>query len=109
MTDLVKFTLRIPHGLHEKLRKRAQSLDRSLNQVIVDTLKEGLEIENRSTESSKARGLRILRQHNMVAEPGIGRKHFDTNEPEISNAELRVLLNGVPPLSDAIIEDREPR
>ena len=109
MTDLVKLTLRIPPSLHERLAKRAQSLDCSLNKVIVETLKDGLEIENAPTESSKARALRILRQHNMIAEPSAGRKLYETNTPEITNAELRELLKGVPPLSDAIIEEREPR
>jgi hypothetical protein len=109
MTDLVKLTLRIPPRLHERLKKRAQSQDCSLNQVILKTLEEGLEVERPAVESPRERALRILRQHNMIAEPGAGRKLYETNEPEITNAQLREMLKGVPPLSDAIIEEREPR
>lgn len=109
MTDLVKLTLRIPPRLHERLKKRAQSQDCSLNQAILKTLEDGLEVERPLAESPRERALRILRQHNMIAEPGAGRNLYDTDEPEMTNAELREMLKGVPPLSEAIIEEREPR
>jgi hypothetical protein len=109
MTDLVKLTVRIPPRLHERLKKRARNQDCSLNQVILKTLEKGLEVEQPIVESPRERALRVLRQHNMIAEPGAGRKLYEVNEPELTNAELREMLKGVPPLSDAIIEEREPR
>ena len=109
MTDLIKLTLRIPPRLHERLKKRARSQDCSLNQAILQTLVEGLEVERPEVESPRERALRILRQHNMIVEPGAEWQKYAENAPDLTHAELREMLKGVPPLSQAIIEEREPR
>jgi hypothetical protein len=60
-------------------------------------------------ESEREIMLRSLREHGLVEEPGPRWREYAEKAPEMTHVELREMLKGVPPLSEAIIEDREPR
>jgi hypothetical protein len=109
MTDLVKLTVRIPPRLHERLKKRAQQSDYSLNRTIVETIEEGLKVDRTIEESERERMLRLLREHGLIEQPGPGWEKYTAVPHSMTHAELREMLKGLPPLSEAIIADREPR
>ena len=109
MERIVKMTVRLPAGLHEQLKKRAKTSDWSLNTVVVETLREGLEQEKPASGSERDRVLRLLREYGLIEELGPGWKKTIEQAPKISHAELRERLKGVPPLSELIIAEREPR
>jgi len=75
----------------------------------VETLEEGLEVVKPPEETARERMLRLLREHGMIEEPSPRWNEYAVGAPEMTHAELREMLKGVPPLSQAIIEDREPR
>jgi hypothetical protein len=109
MTEYVKFTLRLPPQLHQRLKRRAQQSDNSLNRTILEALEDGLEVERLPVVTERERMLRLLHEHGMVEEPGPEWKKYTTEALPITYTELREMLKGLPPLSDAIIEEREPR
>ena len=122
MEQLIKLTLRIPSRLHNALRQRAYQDGISLNSVIVTTLESGLEKGQLAYESEREYAIRVLLEKKLlsqetslldVLEPVLyspGEKVPQAlDEPKLTHAELRQLLKDVPPLSDLIIEDREPR
>jgi predicted transcriptional regulator len=106
----VKLTLRLPAALHEKLRQRARASDQSLNAVIVEAMQQGLEaVTTYPEESEREKVQRVLRENGLIEPLGSEWKKYTQNAPEISHAALRAMLNGVAPLSDAIIEERDSR
>ncbi len=106
----VKLTIRIPAELHHKLKLRAGSTNRSLNIVISETLERGLEHQEEiRNDSERERILRILRDSGLLSMTNTKWEQYDQNAPKISHAELREKLKGLPPLSELIIEEREPR
>ncbi|MEW5870424.1 MAG: toxin-antitoxin system HicB family antitoxin [Chloroflexota bacterium] len=109
MEQLVKLTVRLPVRLHERLKQRAEWQDASLNKVIVDALSKGLAEQAPEEESERKRALRVLRESGLWEPMGPEWQAEMAEAPEISHAELREQLKGVPPLSETIIEEREPR
>jgi hypothetical protein len=109
MTEYIKITLRIPPQLHQRLKRRAQQKDSSLNRTILETIEDGLEVEKLPEQSERERLLRLMRERGLIVEPGPGWKKYASETPSMTHAELREMLKGVPPLSEAIIEEREPR
>ena len=107
MAETVKLTLRLPPGLHEQIKRNAHELKRSLNAMIVETLRKGLTKEFTYEETKREKSLRVIRECGLV-EP-LGSEWPNVEDPGITHKELRELLKGVPPLSELIIDDREPR
>ena len=107
MAEMVKLTLRIPTGLHRQLRARAQDVNHSLNKTIVETIRKGLVQETPYEVTEREKALRVIREAGLW-EP-LGSEWPDVEDPGFTHAEIREMMTGVPPLSDLIIEDREPR
>ena len=109
MRETIKLTLRLPVQLHERLKQRSRAVNQSLNTVIVETLWEGVAQETTYPRSERDRALRVMRESGLWAPLGPEWREEIDQAPRISHAELREQMKGVPPLSEAIIEDREPR
>ncbi len=107
MTETVKLTIRLPLGLHGQLKRRAHELNRSLNAMIVETLRKGMAKEFTYKETNREKTLRVIRESGLV-EP-LGSTWPNVEDPGITHKELREMLRGVPPLSELIIDEREPR
>jgi predicted transcriptional regulator len=105
----VRITLRLPSGLHNRLKRRVTRSQRSMNSIIVDAIREGLDRSEYEPETSEDRAWKALRESGLW-EPlgkewleGIDLENLPTHE------ELREMLKGVPPLSEIIIQERGPR
>ena len=109
MTEYVKLTVRLPSDLHQRLKQRAQQRGQSLNKTILETLEFGLDMEKHPEETERERFLRLLREDGMIDEPEPGWNKYAAEAPRMRHAELREMLKGLPPISDLIIDDREPR
>lgn len=109
MQSTIKLTLRLPARLHEQLRLRARSANRSLNTVVVEAISNGLSKEVVYPETEQERVLRVLRESGLWEPLGPPWDKYTKNAPAMTHAELREKLKGVPPLSEVIIEEREPR
>ena len=109
MESSVKLTLRIPLALHARLRKRAISSNRSLNSIIIDTIRENLEQTLSEPVSEYGQALRLLREHGLIEDLDPRWGKYILEAPDISHAELRERLKGVLPLSEIIIEERGPQ
>ena len=109
MPTPVKLTLRLPPGLHQQLKQRAQVHNLSLNKVIVETLRDGLSQQTGYEISPEERVWRTLRERGLWEPIGSEWDQLIAEGPDLSLEELREMLKDVPPLSDAIIEEREPR
>jgi hypothetical protein len=108
MLRTTKLTVRLPAKLHRQLEKHARSTNQSLNALIVEAIRRGL-TQAPAPESERERTLRILREEGLLHEFG---PHWDTfagPDPDMTPAELREKLAGVPPLSEVILENRGPR
>ncbi|MCP4359432.1 MAG: toxin-antitoxin system HicB family antitoxin [Chloroflexi bacterium] len=107
MPQIVKLTLRLPPDLHAQLKQLALESSHSLNKMIVETLRKGLPAEVIYEETEQERALRVIKEAGLW-EP-MGSDWPDVEDPGLTHAEIREMLKGVPPLSDIIIEEREPR
>ena len=107
MAETIKLTLRLPLGLHGQIKLSALELNRSLNAMIVETLRKGLTKEFAYEETERDKTLRVIRESGLV-EP-LGSEWPNVEDPGITHKELREMLKGVPPLSELIIDEREPR
>lgn len=116
MEHEVKLTVRIPSKVHKALKQRAQNQGTSLNQMVVETLHAGLRTENASPLSEREKIIRLLEEIGLLATPNKPEEIIkqvsqrSVRERRISKyAELRDQLKGLPPASQLIIQDREPR
>lgn len=109
MTETVKLTVRLSPELHRRLKNRAAELDASLNQTLVEALWRGLERAPQEPETEREKIRRVLRESGLLYEMGPQWDELIESAPNLSPAEWREKLKGVPPLSDIIIEEREPR
>ncbi len=107
MAEMIKLTLRLPSSLHKQLKERAQKVNISLNKTIIETLRRGISQEVTYEESEREKALRVIREAGLW-EP-LGSEWPDVEDPGLTHAEIREMMRGVPPLSDLIIEEREPR
>ena len=109
MPETIKLTLRMPAWLHQQLQRYAQAENQSLNKVILETIKTGLNQKITYPEREDERVERVLRESGLL-EP-LGPQWFKDLEdvPDLTHEELWELTKGISPLSETIIEDREPR
>ncbi len=109
--NTVKLTVRLPAGIHRRLRHRAQEENRSLNQVIVDAVDMLLQRKEPQYPqlSEYERTIQVLRENDMLAEPGPEWDKYIEAAPDATVEEIRVLWEGQPPLSEDIIADRGER
>lgn len=107
MSDTIKLTLRLPAWMHEQLQQDAQAENQSLNQVILETIKVGMKQKITYPEREDEKVKRILRESKLW-EP-LSSDWPQVEDPGYTHEEIREMLKGVPPLSEIIIEDREPR
>ncbi|MBU0512708.1 MAG: hypothetical protein KKD28_06630 [Chloroflexi bacterium] len=109
MAETIKLTLCLPTGLHGQLKPSAHELNRSLNAIIVETLRKELTKEVTYEETECDKTLRVIRESGLL-EP-LGPQWFKglEDESDLTHEELWELTKGVAPLSEAIIEEREPR
>ena len=116
MDQPVKITIRIPSRTHRLLKQSAQEQGVSLNTAIIDVLNTGLaETSNRPT-SERQRAIRMLLENEMLSSESEPLELLDGQESryldetvKLTHKEIRERLKGVPPLSEIIIQEREPR
>ncbi|MBU0512709.1 MAG: Arc family DNA-binding protein [Chloroflexi bacterium] len=109
MAEMIKLTLRLPLGLHGQIKRSALELNRSLNAMIVETLKKGLTKEITYEETERDKTLRVIRESGLLEPMGPIWDEEIAKAPDITYEELWKEMEGVPPLSEVIIAEREPR
>jgi hypothetical protein len=107
MAGMIKLTLRLPIGLHKQLKARAQTEKDSLNQTIIETLRKGIAQETSYQETEREKVQRVIREAGLWEPPGP--EWPDVEDTGLTHEEIRKMMKGVPPLSEIIIEEREPR
>jgi predicted HicB family RNase H-like nuclease len=65
MQETVKLTIRIPPALHERLKQRAQALNRSLNTVIIDILHTELTRQRYYPETPDKQAQKVIRESGL--------------------------------------------
>ena len=105
----IKLTERLPEHLHAALRARAGRRHRSVNREIVDTLARGLAAGERGVGQDRDAVASLLITAGLW-EPGLSWRDVPGPpvEPDPDYTALRVAMGVIPPLSEAIIEDRGP-
>ncbi len=101
--ETVKLTVRLPLPLHRALQARARRRRQSLNQTLVEELTRAI---GTAPESDTAFLRRVLREQGVLAEAGPVWETYLQNAPDLTAAEVRQLLAGVPPLSEVVIAER---
>ncbi len=105
---VVKLTVRLPAALHEALTQRARRERKSLNAEVVETLQSQIGVDA-AVESERDLVRRVLREHNMLAEPGPVWDAYIAQAPDVTIEEVRELWKGQRPLSEDIVADRGDR
>lgn len=109
--NTVKLTVRLPAGIHRRLRHRAQEENRSLNQVVVDAV--DMLLQKKEPEypqlSEYERTMQVLRDNDMLAELGPEWDKYIEAAPDVTVEEIREMWEGQAPLSEDIIADRGER
>lgn len=116
MEHEVKLTVRIPQTVHKALKRRAQNQGTSLNKMVVETLNVGLRAEKGAPLSEREKILRLLEEDGLLAAQSqpeelimLASQRSVRENRTSKYAELRDQLKGLPPASELIIQDREPR
>ncbi|HSO28218.1 MAG TPA: toxin-antitoxin system HicB family antitoxin [Anaerolineales bacterium] len=109
MAETIKLTVRLSPELYRRLKNRAAEQDNSLNQTVVEALWRGLEHSPYEPETEREKVRRVLRENGMLYDMGPQWNELLKHASGLSHAEIRERLKGLPPLSETIIEDREPR
>ena len=107
MTETVKLTLRLPAGLHRRIKERAAAEHYSLNAMLVETIRLGLEKKPPAGEDERTKIRRILREAGLLRSPGPAWPEVE--DTGLSREELWEMAKDVPPLSELILAEREPR
>jgi predicted transcriptional regulator len=107
--EMVKLTIRLPKQLHQTLQERAAQSAQSLNRVIVDTLRRGVEREEAKPLSEYERTMAAIRKTGLVTTLGPEWDKYIEDAPDMTVEELREALRGISPLSEDIIADRGER
>jgi len=107
---MAKLTVRIPDELHERLVVRGRAAGKSLNQLIVDSVRRSLDAPAAPKLNERERLEEAL--GDLLATPA--EKTFvepdDEETPLLSHEELqRIMPRLTPSLSESIIADREDR
>lgn len=101
--ETVKLTVRLPLSLHRALQAQARRRRQSLNQTLVEELTRAMSI---APEGEPAFLDRVLREQGLLAEAGPVWETYLREAPNLTAAEVRRLLAGVPPLSEVVIAER---
>jgi hypothetical protein len=109
--NMVKLTVRLPAGMHRRLKHRAQEENRSLNQVVLDAV--DMLLQKKEPEypqlSEYERTMQVLRENDMLEPMGPEWDKYLSGNPVMTADEIREALRGIPPLSDEIIAERGER
>ena len=109
--NMVKLTIRLPAGIHRRLKRRAQEQNRSLNQVVVDAV-DGL-LQKKEPQylqlSEYERTMQVLRDNDMLEPMGPEWDKYINGVPDMTIDEIHEALRGVPPLSKVVIAERGER
>jgi hypothetical protein len=109
--NTVKLTVRLPAGIHRRLKHRAQEENRSLNQVVVDAV--DMLLQKKEPEypqlSEYERTMQVLRDNDMLEPMGPEWDKYISGVPEMTIDEIHEALRGVPPLSEVVIAERGER
>ncbi len=109
--NTVKLTVRLPAGIHRRLRHRAQEENRSLNQIVVDAV--DLLLQRKEPEypqlSEYERTIQVLRENDMLVELGPEWDKYLNGVPVMSADEIREALGDIPPVSEIVIAERGGR
>ncbi len=107
MSDQVKLTVRMPDTLHDRLRRRAQDSQRSLNREINDLLWNAL--AQPPIESERGAVERVLAGSGLWTplQPISGGD--DRSIDQMDHREIRERLDGSAPLSETVMDERGPR
>jgi len=109
MAEMVKLTLRLPAGLHKQIKERAHASDASLNKTIIEALRWSISQNTTYKETESEKTHRVIRESGMLEPLGPQWLEGLDDVPDITHEELWELTKGISPLSDTIIEEREPR
>jgi hypothetical protein len=109
--NTVKLTVRLPAGIHQRLKHRAQEENRSLNQIIVHAVE--MLLQKSETEyrplSEYDRTMQIIRESGMWEPMGPEWDKYIEGVPDMTADELREALRGIPPVSEVVIAERGER
>ena len=108
---IVKLTVRLPGGVHQRLKHRAQEENRSLNRIIVQAVEMLLQKNEVDYQqlSEYDRTMLVLRESSMLEPMGLEWDKYLSGEPLMTADDIRTALRGIPPLSEDIIADRGER
>ncbi|MEA3339541.1 MAG: toxin-antitoxin system HicB family antitoxin [Chloroflexota bacterium] len=108
--DIVELTIRLPGGVHRRLRRQAQEEKRSLNRIIVQAVEMLLQKDEVDYQLSEYdRTMLVLRESGMLEPMGTEWDKYISGEPLMTAGEIRAALRGIPPLSEDVIADRGER
>ena len=103
-----KLTVRLPDGLHHRLRQRSNMLGLSLNQVIVNNLQARL-AQKEDGSSEKERAISVLQETGLVRDIGKEWNSLISRAEKVDRDTLCKSLSSKmkgKPLSEIIIEER---
>lgn len=103
-----KLTVRLPEGLHHRLRQRAMVKSVTLNQTIINSLQVGLAQES-ARLSKRERTISALQETGLIRKLGEGWKDLTNKAEKVNRDTLYKSLSSKikgKPLSEIIIEDR---
>ena len=117
MEQTIKLTIRIPSRIHRDLKQKAYMQGISLNTAIINALNTGLVESSNRQPSERQRAIRMLYDSGVLSIENDTLELVDSQKKstavyeshEMTHKELRERLKGVPPLSEIIIQEREPR
>jgi len=109
--NTVKLTVRLPGGVHKRLKRRAQEEKRSLNRIIVQGVEMLLQKDEVDYQqlSEYDKTMLVLRESGMLEPMGPEWDKYISGEPLMTADEIREALRGIPPLSEEVIADRGER
>lgn len=106
---MARVTLRLPEPLHARLVEESRATDRSLNELIVESLEARLP-EAPSADEKRERMRRALGPLLVSADDLLPPWEDEQDTPLLTHEELRARLPRLdPPMSQTIIDEREDR
>jgi len=95
---IVKLTVRLPGGVHQRLKHRAQEENRSLNRIIVQAVEMLLQKNEVDYQqlSEYDRTMLVLRESSMLEPMGLEWDKYLSGEPLMTADDIRTALRGIP-------------
>lgn len=107
---MARVTLRLPESLHARLIAESRAVEKSLNEVIVQSLEARLPAASPHLGDEQARMRAALGDLLVSADDLLPPWGDEQDTPLLSHVELQARLPRLdPPLSRTIIDDREDR